>query len=404
MPFELSRVRHVAIEQLLRAGMEPPSENRRVDTRDQWHLTDDLHAEAGKGDPFAGAVRATRMPMIITDPRQADNPIVFANDAFIELTGYTREEIHGKNCRFLQGPESDPGAIAEIRIAISEQRDVSVDLLNYRKDGSTFWNALFISPVTTESGELQFYFASQFDVTERKNVAERIAFEKNRFEQAVRARTRDLEEAIKAKDVLLHEVDHRVKNNLQMISSLIVMQSRAIDDEKIKRSLRAMLERIEALGTVHRRLYQSKDVSTFDVGDFARDLVTDLLAASGRPQIKADYDLDAIVISAEKATPVALMLNELVTNALKHAYGDMDNGAATGRLGVKLKKTTNGFSIEVSDDGCGMPSTGESASFGMRLIKSLARQLHADITWSQLSPGTRVTINLPDPEMDGVSL
>lgn len=72
---------------------------------DAWHMTDDLHAEHGKGDPFAAAIRATRMSMIITDPRRPDNPIVFVNDAFLRLTGYERREVMGRNCRFLQGPK-----------------------------------------------------------------------------------------------------------------------------------------------------------------------------------------------------------------------------------------------------------------------------------------------------------
>ena len=75
---------------------------------DAWRMTGDIHAEQGKGDPFAAAIRATRMSMLITDPRQPDNPIVFANNAFLRLTGYKREEVVGRNCRFLQGPETDP--------------------------------------------------------------------------------------------------------------------------------------------------------------------------------------------------------------------------------------------------------------------------------------------------------
>ena len=80
---------------------------------DAWHMTDDLHAEHGKGDPFAAAIRATRMSMIITDPRRPDNPIVFANDAFLRLTGYERQEVMGKNCRFLQGPKTDKDAVGQ---------------------------------------------------------------------------------------------------------------------------------------------------------------------------------------------------------------------------------------------------------------------------------------------------
>ncbi|MDP3899244.1 MAG: sensor histidine kinase [Mesorhizobium sp.] len=196
--------------------------------------------------------------------------------------------------------------------------------------------------------------------------------------------------------MLLHEVDHRVKNNLQMISSLIVMQSRSIPDENIKRSLRSMLERIEALSTVHRRLYQSDDVSEFSVSDFIRDLVTDLLAASGRAHLSSHFDLEPVVIAADKATPVALMMNELVTNALKHAFGDSTNGAAEGRISVRMRNGGDDFTIEVADNGRGMPArrTGDE-TFGTRLVASLARQLRAEIEWQDGAPGTRVVITLP---------
>ena len=106
--------------------------------------------------------------MIVTDPRRPDNPIVFCNPAFQQMTGYTFEDIKGKNCRFLQGPKTDKEAVGQIRTAIEDKADVSVDILNYRKDGSTFWNALYISPVSNDKGEVQFFFASQLDVSDRK--------------------------------------------------------------------------------------------------------------------------------------------------------------------------------------------------------------------------------------------
>jgi PAS domain S-box-containing protein len=130
------------------------------------HVPDKLKAESHRGDPFAAAVRATRMPMIITDPSQYDNPIVFVNDAFLKLTGYTRLEVIGRNCRFLQGPETDSAAIDRLRDAIRQEVDVRVDLLNYRKDGSTFHNALFVGPVRNAEGTVVYFFASQLDVSE----------------------------------------------------------------------------------------------------------------------------------------------------------------------------------------------------------------------------------------------
>ena len=116
-------------------------------------------------DPFVAAVRATRMPMIITDPRIDDNPVVFANDSFCKLTGYGREEIIGRNCRFLQGPETEPGTVKRIHDAVAAVSPIEIDIRNYRKDGSTFWNRLFMAPVFDANGVLAYFFASQVDVT-----------------------------------------------------------------------------------------------------------------------------------------------------------------------------------------------------------------------------------------------
>ncbi|MBB3193625.1 histidine kinase famiy protein [Roseateles terrae] len=127
-------------------------------------------ASSGHGrDIFFAAVQATRMPMVVADPRQPDTPLVFANQAFLEMTGYSEEEIIGKNCRFLQGPETDPSTVALISEALRAERELTVELLNYRKDGSTFWNALFLTPVRNEEGDLLYYFSSQLDVSRRRD-------------------------------------------------------------------------------------------------------------------------------------------------------------------------------------------------------------------------------------------
>jgi len=123
-----------------------------------------LGLDAGT-DPFVAAVRATRMPMIITNPRLHDNPVVFANDSFCRLTGYNRDEILGRNCRFLQGPETDAADVQAIHDAVGAVRPIEIDIRNHRKSGEPFWNRLLLAPVFDEAGKLAYFFASQLDVT-----------------------------------------------------------------------------------------------------------------------------------------------------------------------------------------------------------------------------------------------
>ena len=131
------------------------------------------HAKVAVGDDandiFFAAVEMTRMPMIVSDPNKPDNPIIFVNNAFMNMTGYSRAEVVGKNCRFLQGPETDRAVVAQVRQAVAEKRELATELLNYRKNGSTFWNALFISPVYDQHGELKYFFSSQLDISRRRD-------------------------------------------------------------------------------------------------------------------------------------------------------------------------------------------------------------------------------------------
>ncbi|WP_272913249.1 hybrid sensor histidine kinase/response regulator [Methylobacterium sp. SyP6R] len=120
---------------------------------------------AASTDLLFTAAEKTRMPQIITDPNQPDNPIVFANRAFQNLCGYDAAEVIGRNCRFLQGPDTDPADVAKVRDAIVARRDVVVEILNYHRDGTPFRNELYVSPVFDAEGQLRYFFASQLDVT-----------------------------------------------------------------------------------------------------------------------------------------------------------------------------------------------------------------------------------------------
>lgn len=110
------------------------------------------------------------MPMVVADARQPDYPIVLANDALLEFRGYSADELLGKNCRLLQGKDTSRTAAAEIRAIIARERDGTVEILNYRKDGTTFWNQLYLSPIRDDDERLAYYFALQIDVTEYRKV------------------------------------------------------------------------------------------------------------------------------------------------------------------------------------------------------------------------------------------
>jgi PAS domain S-box-containing protein len=134
-------------------------------SRDAARISAEIASAQHGTDPFAEAVRATRMPMIISNPRLPDNPVVFANEAFCRLTGYERHEIVGRNCRFLQGPETDPDVVRRIRDAVSSAQPIQIDIRNHRKSGEAFWNRLLMAPVYGADGKLAYFFASQVDVT-----------------------------------------------------------------------------------------------------------------------------------------------------------------------------------------------------------------------------------------------
>ncbi|MDP1026499.1 histidine kinase famiy protein [Sphingomonas sp. KR1UV-12] len=153
-------------------AFDPPPEKSNVGMVPPPRISDARPPHGASHDIFFAAVQTTRMPMIVTDPHQPDNPIIFCNEAFTFMTGYTEEEIVGSNCRFLQGPETDREVVDQLRAAILKREEIAVEVLNYRKNGSTFWNALFVSPVFDQSGELLYFFGSQLDISRRREAEE----------------------------------------------------------------------------------------------------------------------------------------------------------------------------------------------------------------------------------------
>nr|AML79336.1 putative LOV domain-containing protein [Galphimia gracilis] len=144
-----------------------PVEPEFLMTKDMEHTDSWEHAvrerDIRQGIDLATTLERIEKNFVITDPRLPDNPIIFASDSFLELTEYTREEILGTNCRFLQGPETDQATVAKIREAIREQREITVQLINYTKSGKKFWNLFHLQPMRDQKGELQYFIGVQLD-------------------------------------------------------------------------------------------------------------------------------------------------------------------------------------------------------------------------------------------------
>ncbi|WP_218916679.1 PAS domain-containing protein [Sphingomonas taxi] len=137
---------------------------------------DAFGARLDAADPVVIGFRDATLPMAVSDPTLPDDPIIYVNAAFERLTGYAADEIVGRNCRFLQGPATDPDDVARLRDAIAARRRIEIDLLNHRRDGTAFWNRLTVAPVFGDDGALTYFVASQTDVTlERHRLVELIA-------------------------------------------------------------------------------------------------------------------------------------------------------------------------------------------------------------------------------------
>lgn len=222
------------------------------------------------------------------------------------------------------------------------------------------------------------------------------------LEAAVEARTRDLKAALDQRTALVHELDHRVKNNLQLISSLMLMQARHSADPAVKEALNAMTQRLNAVATVHRRLFQTEDIERFDLAEFVRDLVADLAGAAARPQLAFRCDLAPVKVTAAKAASLALLINELITNVLRHAFPD----DRAGEVSITIIENNAELWIEILDNGVGMGghdgmAAGDVQGFGLTIVELLGRQLQARVTREDAHPGVRTRIEAPLESVSG---
>jgi PAS domain S-box-containing protein len=197
------------------------------------------------------------------------------------------------------------------------------------------------------------------------------------------------------KEILLKEIHHRVKNNLQVISSLLNLQSSYLEDEKAREMLRNSMDRVKTMANIHTMLYQSEDMTRVDFGSFIRDLAARLQQSCGIPAspVEVHTDIADVSLTIETSVPCGLILNELVSNALKHAFPEGRGGEVT----IGMAAEEDRFILTVSDNGIGFPETVDfrnTKSLGLELVNILVGQLNGAITLA-VEGGTRFTITFP---------
>jgi PAS domain S-box-containing protein len=303
-----------------------------------------------RGNVFFAAIEMTRMPMVITDPHQDDNPIVFANNAFLDLTLYEKEEVVGRNCRFLQGAQTDRGEVAKLREAIEAEDSIALELLNYKRDGTPFWNAVFIGPIHDASGKLLYFFASQIDVTRRRE-SEKTLLQTQKME---------------AVGQLTAGLAHDFNNLLQVVNGNLELAAARVEDGRISRYIQSARTAAEKGAKLTGQLLAFARKSRLDprpvdvnatIHGFC-DVLESSLGKQTELQLTLRRGLPRAVLDPEQ-------FEMAVLNIAINARDAMPNGGLIEIVTSKLLLDGDAFSrelspgeyvvVEVRDQGQGMP-------------------------------------------------
>jgi PAS domain S-box-containing protein len=261
------------------------------------------------------------------------------------------------------------------RIIESETAMESEDVFDFPSGRQWFWSKL--EPIKTSDGKVRAVQIVSHDITERKIAEQRV------------------EASLKEKELLLKEIQHRVKNNLQLISSLFDLEARSTYDERMTSLLRESRNRVRSIALIHEGLYEAEDLTSIDFAEYVKSLATHLFHSYGlgKSDIALKVDVGDIRLSVGVAIPCALIVNELVSNSLKHAFPSDSQGEI--RIGLSLDD--GNFSLTVGDNGVGLPQGLElrdTASLGLRLVRTLANQLKGAVELDR-DAGTTFIITFP---------
>jgi PAS domain S-box-containing protein len=316
----------------------------------------------------------------------ADGRIRMANRHCELLFGYPRERLLDRQVEMLvperfrsQHPSLRRGYLADPSVrAMGAGRD----LFWLREDGSEVPIEIGLNPMRAD--DEVFVLASIIDITQRK-----------RGEDLLRA-------SLAEKETLLREIHHRVKNNMQVVSSLLSLQVSNVDEPQYRAMFEDCQARVRAMALTHEKLYAAGNLASLDGGDYVRELAQMLLRsyAQRRQDVQLELDTEPLALDIQTAIPVGLILNELVTNALKHAFG----GGRGGRIRIGLRRVDDSHGeLLVGDDGPGLPVDLDPArvrGLGLRMVRGLVRQIDGSL---ERVPGDGATFRVRFGILPGAS-
>ncbi len=328
-------------------------------------------------DPLARILDLADDAIISVDAQQL---IILFNQGAEKMFGYDAEEVHGKSLEILMPPRL--AAVHHKHIQSFEHSGETArrmgerqKILGRRKNGEEFPAEASISKVAV--GGAPMFTVIMRDVTQRTLDDER------------------LKASLREKEILLEEVHHRVKNNLQVVSSMLGLQARSLSDEETRIALRESQHRIQSMALLHECLYQSDDLARIDFANYLEKLTDQLFHSYGpTDHVTLRTKLAPLQLDMDAAVPCGLIVNELLSNTLK--YGFPNN--RSGEVRVELAQAgPNSVKMTVADNGVGLPADIDwhaSRTLGLRLVRTLAQQLHAVVELNRKN-GVAFSITFP---------
>ncbi|MGI0480108.1 histidine kinase dimerization/phosphoacceptor domain -containing protein [Geminocystis sp. CENA526] len=309
-------------------------------------------------EKYRSVVRQIAQDIILAD--LDTKQIIEANIAFCNLIGYTESELTKLKIYELQTINTE---VFDTQIQQIEQEKLNIiyDSTLLHKDGSLIDVELNISIIYLSQTSLICYTVR--DIRQIKQFQ------------------RQLSQSLDEKQLLLKEIHHRVKNNLLVVSSILDWQCEFTDDDKILQLMTETQKRIRTIALIHEKLYKSPDFSNIDIAQYIQNLVDQLYLSfvHNQQKIEINFELESIIFNIETVTPCGLIVNELISNALKHAFIGRNQGSIT----ISLKTDNNKYLLTVKDDGIGFPEQWElekSESLGLQLVSLLTSQLDGELS------------------------